>query len=290
MGQKDISEKILLAYNDVFADILNGLLFDGQEIVTPDSLTDLSETAFYKADTTELHQMERDVVKQWNDRSVNFAIYGIENQSAEDRLMPARIIGYDGASYRAQMSDRERFPILSPVLTIVLYFGEDHWTGPRTLKEILQVPDVIDPYVNDYRIHVFEISWLTDEQLARFKSDFGIVANFFVKKRRDPNYVPDDEREIEHVDAVLKVLSVFTQDESYVKAPKGSEKGVKTMCEVAQRLINQGRSEGRTQGWNEGMKEAQRKSEEQAKQYQKEIDEMKAEIQRLKEQLNQVGA
>ena len=33
MGQKDITEKVLEDYNDVFADIINGLLFDGvQEI------------------------------------------------------------------------------------------------------------------------------------------------------------------------------------------------------------------------------------------------------------------
>lgn len=29
MGQKDITEKVLEDYNDVFADIINGLLFDG---------------------------------------------------------------------------------------------------------------------------------------------------------------------------------------------------------------------------------------------------------------------
>ena len=31
MGQKDISEKILLEYNDVFADIINVLVFQGEE-------------------------------------------------------------------------------------------------------------------------------------------------------------------------------------------------------------------------------------------------------------------
>ena len=33
MGEKDIAEKILLAYNDVFSDIVNVLLFGGQEII-----------------------------------------------------------------------------------------------------------------------------------------------------------------------------------------------------------------------------------------------------------------
>ena len=31
MAEKDISEKILESYNDVFADIVNVLLFDGEE-------------------------------------------------------------------------------------------------------------------------------------------------------------------------------------------------------------------------------------------------------------------
>ena len=31
MGEKDITEKILADYNDVFADIMNGLLFAGEQ-------------------------------------------------------------------------------------------------------------------------------------------------------------------------------------------------------------------------------------------------------------------
>jgi len=31
MGQKDITEKVLEDYNDVFADIINGLLFGGEQ-------------------------------------------------------------------------------------------------------------------------------------------------------------------------------------------------------------------------------------------------------------------
>ena len=38
MGQKDLSEKILEDYQDVFADILNVLLFQGRQIVKPEEL------------------------------------------------------------------------------------------------------------------------------------------------------------------------------------------------------------------------------------------------------------
>ena len=35
MGEKDITEKILADYNDVFADIMNGLLFAGEQKIRP---------------------------------------------------------------------------------------------------------------------------------------------------------------------------------------------------------------------------------------------------------------
>jgi hypothetical protein len=40
MGQKDLAEKLLEDYNDVFADIINALLFDGKIVVLPEELHD----------------------------------------------------------------------------------------------------------------------------------------------------------------------------------------------------------------------------------------------------------
>ena len=39
-------------------------------------------------------------------------------------------------------------------------------------------------YINDYRINVIEVSYLTEEQIALFQSEFKVVANFFVKIER----------------------------------------------------------------------------------------------------------
>lgn len=33
MREKDITEKVLLSFNDVFADVVNGAVFDGKEVV-----------------------------------------------------------------------------------------------------------------------------------------------------------------------------------------------------------------------------------------------------------------
>ena len=49
MGEKDITEKTLASYNDVFSDIVNGLLFDGKPVVDPDYVSS-DRTAFVHTD------------------------------------------------------------------------------------------------------------------------------------------------------------------------------------------------------------------------------------------------
>lgn len=80
---------------------------------------------------------------------------------------------------------------------------------------MLEIPAGLDEYVSDYQIKVFEVAWLSEEQISHFRSDFRIVANFFVNKRKNKDYIPDDPTEIRHVDEVLKLLQVMTGDERY---------------------------------------------------------------------------
>ena len=64
LNDKDMTEKTLEAYNDVFADIVNVLLFGGQELVHEDELEAESPRSIYKTQS-ELHEQERDVAKFW---------------------------------------------------------------------------------------------------------------------------------------------------------------------------------------------------------------------------------
>lgn len=59
MGQKDVSEKILMDYNDVFADIINVLVFDGKIVVQESDLKNGSVHSQYKAEDAKLHEEER---------------------------------------------------------------------------------------------------------------------------------------------------------------------------------------------------------------------------------------
>ena len=247
MGEKDITEKILEDYNDVFADIINGLLFQGEQRVLPEALENISVHSQYKADDEKMHELERDVAKYWKEKEVQLAVCGIENQSRIEKNMPFRIIGYDGTAYRSQLQ-QERSKIL-PVVTIVLYFGTDrHWRSGKNIKSLMEIPTGLDEFVSDYQIKVFEVAWLSEEQIRRFRSDFRIVANFFVNKRKNKNYIPDDPTEIQHVDEVLKLLQVMTGDARYKRIFGKKKEGVHSMCDVAERLEKMGWEKGIKQG------------------------------------------
>lgn len=166
MKQKDLSEKVLEDNNDIFADIVNVLLFDGEDTVEESSLVNTTVHSQYKDGSGKLHEHERE-------------------------------------------------------------------------------------YVNDVKANVFEIAWLTDEQISKFKSDFKIVANFFVNKRKNKDYIPDDKTTIKHVDEMLKFLSVMTGDNRYEKLLADKE-GVSNMCDVAQRLEDRGIQIGIEKGINLG--------------------------------------
>lgn len=252
MGQQDMSEKLLEDYNDVFADIVNVLLFDGKELVKPEELADAQPYSQYKADDGKLHEQERDVAKYWRKGNMTIALCGIENQTRVDNEMPFRIINYDGAAYRSQTMKKDGSPKHYPVVTLVLYFGEQEWNGPRKLSEGMDIPEEVKPYFQDYGINLFSICHLEESIIRKFKSDFGIVADYFAGFYKDREYRPKDERKFRHIDAMLKFLAVVKRDERYVKEDFRNEKGEVGMCEILDRMEEKGIAKGIEQGIEKG--------------------------------------
>ena len=48
MGRKDIEEKMFEDYNDVFADIVNVLLFGGKQVIRPSELENSKDKSRFK--------------------------------------------------------------------------------------------------------------------------------------------------------------------------------------------------------------------------------------------------
>ncbi len=253
MGEKDITEKHLEAFNDVFADIVNVLLFKGNQLMKEQDLEAAAKDTMFKADG-KIHQQERDVSKFWKNGEVRISILGFENQTIQDMDMPLRVISYDGAAYKQQLLDKkvkQRYP----VATLVLYFGtKEKWTAPKHLLDCFKVPEELKPFVNDYKINVFNIAWLSDETIDMFQSDFKIIAKYFQTLRLKKEYNGSIE-EIRHVDALLKMLSALTGDKDFEEIYNecNINKGGVTMGGFVETIMNKGRDEGRKEGLNEGV-------------------------------------
>ena len=243
MAEKDITEKNLEALNDVFADIVNVLLFKGEQVINEKDLEVDTTKSMFKADG-KIHEQERDVSKFWKNGEIRISILGIENQTAQDSDMPLRVISYDGASYKQQLLDKKQKKRY-PVTTLVLYFGtEEKWSKAKHLYDCFEVPEKLKPFVNDYKINVFNIAFLSPKTISMFKSDFKIIAEYFRAKRLNQKYKGSKEK-LKHANETLKMFSALTGDESYEKVyNEGNfKKGGITMCDVVERIRNDGRTE-----------------------------------------------
>ena len=89
MAEKDIAEKLLFDYEDVFSDIINVLIF-GKDMIKSEEIVPTKTASQYKADDAKLHSQERDVAKYWKKGECIFALFGLENQTQPDKFMPLR--------------------------------------------------------------------------------------------------------------------------------------------------------------------------------------------------------
>ena len=261
MGSKDIAEKNLEAWNDVFADIVNVLLFKGKRLVKEQELEADTKDSVLKI-AGKIHEQERDVSKFWKNGEIRISVLGFENQTVQDYTMPIRVMSYDGASYKQQLLEK-KLKRKYPVVTLVLYFGTDtKWTAPKSLCKCFVVPEELKPFVSDYKINVFDIAWLSDKTIEMFKSDFKFVAQYFQTKRKNKEYTPTNE-EIKHADSVLKMFLALTGDKRfetvYNNLDKIKKKGGIAMCDIVQSFVDKGIEKGIEKGRSEERAEIIRK-------------------------------
>ena len=259
MAEKDITQKVLEQYNDVFMDIVNVLLFNGEMVVREDDLIDLP-TSSSKKIGRKINYQDRDVAKYWQGNKINIAMLGLENQTDPDKLMPLRVISYDGAEYGWQSNRKNRDKPKYPVITLVLYMGhKGRWNYPKNIMGVVDVDERLKPYVNDYKINLFELAYLPEEKRKLFKSDFRVVVDYLYQVRKNNKYEPEMYK-IEHIDEVLNLMSAMTSDNRFEEViEEVHEKEAKYMCEVIDIMLNKGWQEAIDSGMQQGMQQGMQK-------------------------------
>lgn len=95
MGQKDLAAKQFERSPEVFADIMNALIFEGEQIVSPKDLQPAPTESIYLANSGVLRNQYNDVSKYEIRNGRIVMQYTLENQSGRDYKILLRKAGYE---------------------------------------------------------------------------------------------------------------------------------------------------------------------------------------------------
>lgn len=255
MAKQDISSKVMLYHNDVFSDIINGLLFE-KNYIDENRLKDVITESAYEDFDGDLRSMERDLLKEYGegDEANYFAIaeFGIGNQTTVDPTIPVRVMGYDYTVYKRQLDEynnkkRNLYRLLKtaqefynndliaqvqadieklgnfklvPVITIILNFSKTKWSKAKSLKGL--VPAIHSPTGVD----ITEITaFMQDYQVKIFDVLYldEATKNRFTSDIRDVITVltegkidkTHDFRKLKYPVDALDMIYAYTKDERY---------------------------------------------------------------------------
>ena len=176
MGKNDVALGAYFSDPQIFADLFNAWMYGGKQVIDPGSLM-TEDSVQPRPEYARPYKHVRDVVKMYQKDGVQLVLLGIENQEQVDYSAPVRIMQFDGADYQNQVrrteeENRKRLELktglpaffredrIVPVITLILYFGEEEWDRPVRLHDMLAFPKGdtrIKMLVPDYPIHVISV-------------------------------------------------------------------------------------------------------------------------------------
>lgn len=264
MGKKDLAGKEFFADRQRFAELLNVVLYHGENIIQAE---DLERMIRIYPSFSGRGEMRRDIFVKDKKRNV---YYGLELETESDYSMPERVMVYDACEFERQISkinkSREReeqegklnyrekksrmreTEFLMPVVTIVLYLGTGHWEGRSKLSELYHVSEETEELMRgmlpDYGFPLLEADYIDAEA---FETD---LKQFFqaMQCRRDKEKL----RELLRVEQFRRlkeetawVIAVHLDRKRLATRIKREELG---MCIALDELLADEREEGREEG------------------------------------------
>ncbi len=209
MGLKDTVTTKYMGQNEIFADIFNYFIYEGEQVIAPDSLEELDtrevDVPYGGEDGAEQPvQRTRDVIKSliaMMDGRTAYLILAVENQANIHQAMPVKNMVYDALQYAKQVSnaiashkrsgdyketDSDEYlsgfmkqDRLLPVVTLVVYFDSKEWDGPMSIHEMFGEQDArVLELVPDYKINLIAPASMGDDDFDKFRTSLKEVLSF----------------------------------------------------------------------------------------------------------------
>ena len=272
----DTTEKVRLQNNNLFSDMVNGVLFQGNPLLDPHYLH-----SYDSHESTYIHlfgiNRTRDMIKKYEDGYI--ILIGIENQSQVDETMPIRLLGYDFINYMNQQKvfyrdyklitkhnkkypkDKKKLPKLKlyPVMSIVINYGERRWNKSTTLKGMMkEIPKVFEGYINDWEIKVVDI---IDVDYKNFRHKDNQDLELGIQRLYESNGEVEVLEEIDmSYETAIELFSI-TNSRDMLEIVRGMKKEEFDMCTAMEIFKKKTEGIGFEKGKNAGIEKGRNERE-----------------------------
>ena len=287
MGKKDLYQSEFYDDPRRFSDAFNGILFAGLEVMKPEELEEADSVLVGLPESASGRKVICDKIRRWKGRYVSLMV--LENQSYVDyrmvfRAMKTEVMGYEkqqrealaeakvkgiewnSHEYLSRMKKEQKFV---PIITLVLYMGIDQpWDGARSLHELLEIDERLKPFVNDYKLNLYD--YHEHQDFSVFKTENRILFEALScagdeermeeMLRSHPEWYERLDRE--SAKAILGIMGVRI-DIDKIREMKEKEE-VYNVCKAFDDHLERGRREGRREGRQEGKQEGKREGMQEA--------------------------
>lgn len=287
MEKGNIAVKQWLRNKSRFADLFNGIVFQGEQVVLPEDLEETdSESSVIMEDSVQKEkgvQRYRDIVMRWN-RGIDLAILACENQEKVHYAMPVRAMVYDGLTYTDQirqlwrtrdeslkvteeefLSKFRKEDKIFPVISLVFYYGSESWDGSEDLYgmlyqgEEIRKQEILKSFIPNYHINLIDAGKI--ENVERFQTDLQVVLGMLKYRKRKlelRKYVNNHKDFFENVELeTYQALRALLHSEKVLKGlvSRENKKEAVNMCEALEEWGRDERQAGMEEGIKEGIKE-----------------------------------
>ena len=288
--KNDAADKIFFSDDERYADLINGLLCNGRQVLKKEDLMEHSGSVHVRTPKPgaarvrsvqgyQKREKIQDIVRKAA-LGVNFILIGLENQQTVDYSLPLRCMEYETGQYEKQVAKIRRTvkshpeglkngeylygfkrdSRLFPSIILVLYYGKEEWDGPVDLHGLLNFTDIPEEFrklVQNYSIHLVEVRKLENTDV--FKTDVKLVFDLIRYSEnkeklqalgKDLRYQKMDEDAREMLKAHIKLPEELKM-KIYEDEEMEVAKGFRDWAEEERTI---GRAEGREEGKLEGIK------------------------------------
>ncbi len=155
--------------------------------------------------------------------------------------------GLEEDEFLSRMKKSDKF---TPVITMIVYYGEKPWDGAVSLHEILNIPEELKAFVNDYKILLVEarennLTFHNIKNVAFFNM-MKIILNKNLSKEEAKKKVIDYAREHNVDKSVIMTVAGATNCKLDYNAL--SRKGDFDMCTLFDEIAKENEAKGEAKG------------------------------------------